>query len=87
MTFKCWMSTPHYSEITDDIVPDYSGHVKYENGKMSLEVDEVDNIGLILFMDQNASQELTLNKKSVITMTFHMIMNETCDFRLRKVSE
>ncbi len=47
----------------------------------------MDNIGLILFMDQNASQELTLNKKGVITMTFHMIMNETAEFHLRKVSE
>ena len=84
MTFRCWMSTPHYSEITDDIVPDYSGHIKYENGKMSLEIDEVDNIGLIFFMDQDAPQELSINN-GVLTLAFHLISDETCEFHLRKV--
>lgn len=85
MTFKCWMTATYYSEITDDIVPDYSGHVKCENGKISLEIDEVDNIGLIMVMDQNAPQELYLDKNGILSMKFHMIMDKTSEFHLRKV--
>lgn len=87
MTFGCWMSTPDYSQITEDIVPDYSGHVKYENGKISLEIDEIDNIGLMLIMDQNAPQKIAIDRKGVMTITFHMIMNDNIEFHLRKVEK
>lgn len=88
MTFRCWVFNNHYSEITDDMVPNYSGHVEYKNGKMKLKIDEIDDIILALVMDQNKPQELYLDKNNILTMKFHIIIDKISKshlFHLRKV--
>lgn len=87
MTFGCWVFNNHYSEITDDMVPNYRGHVEYKNGKIKLKIDEIDDVMLALVMDQDRPQELYLDKNDILTMKFHMIMDKTSEFHLRKVSE
>ena len=85
MTFRCWVFYDHYSEITDDMVPNYSGHVEHKNGKTKLVIDEIGDVLLTVVMDPNKPQELYLDKDDILTMKFHMIMDTTSEFHLRKV--